>query len=117
MGQTQGKALRLASLIACKVGSFPTKYLDLPLSVKTPSKNDWKGLIQKLQSKIDGWQTKLLSRGGRLILVNAVLTNLPLYYLFVFKAPRWVTKRIESLRRDFFWNSGNNTAGRGCLIA
>lgn len=34
------------------------------------------------------WQAKLLSQGGRLVLVNLVLSNLPLYYFLIFKAPK-----------------------------
>lgn len=74
-------------------------------------------IIRNIQRKIDGWQTKLLSREGRLILANAILTNLPFYFLSVFKAPKWVIKRIEALRRGFFWNRGCNSPGRGCLVA
>lgn len=74
-------------------------------------------IIQKIQNRIDDWQTKLLTRGGRLILVNAVLTNFSLYLLAMFKAPKWVIHRIESLRRDFFWSGGSNQPGNECLVA
>lgn len=75
------------------------------------------GVIHKIQSRIDGWQAKLLSRGGRLVLVNAVLTNIPLFYLSTFKEPKWVIKRIEALQRDFFWKGSSHTPGKGSLIA
>lgn len=85
IGQVEGKATRLAPLLDCRVGSLPTRYLCLPLSIRPPTKEDWRGVIYKIQSKIVGWQTKLLSRGRRLILVKAVLTNLPIYYLSVLR--------------------------------
>ncbi|XP_020109325.1 uncharacterized protein LOC109724810 [Ananas comosus] len=44
---------------------------------------------------------------------EAIRNNL----LKVFKAPNWAIKRIEALRRDFFWTSGLNSAGKGCLLA
>ncbi|OAY69027.1 LINE-1 retrotransposable element ORF2 protein [Ananas comosus] len=116
-GKVEGKAARLATVLNCKVGNLPTKYLGLPLADRRPSKEDWLDIIRNIQRKIDGWQAKLLSRYGRLILVNAVLTNLPLYFLSMFKAPKWVIARIEALRRDFFWNGGNNAPGKGCLVA
>ncbi|OAY73596.1 putative ribonuclease H protein [Ananas comosus] len=106
MGQIEGRAARLANLLECKVGTLPTTYLGFPLSPRRPTKAVWTEIIHKIEHRIEGWQAKLLSRGGRLILVNAVLTTLPLYFLFVFKAPKWVIKRIEALRRDFFWNGG-----------
>ncbi|OAY82034.1 hypothetical protein ACMD2_01647 [Ananas comosus] len=90
LGQVEGKAERLAQLLDCRVGTLPTTYLGFPLSPRPPTKEVWRGIIQKLRNRIDGWQAKLLSRGGRLILVNAVLTNLPLYFLSVFKMPKWL---------------------------
>lgn len=116
-GRTEGKSCVLAHLLGCKVGGLPTRYLGLPLSTRPPCKEDWRGIIRKIQNKIDGWQEKLLSRWGRLILVNVVLSNLPLYYLSVFMPPKWVIKRIETLRRDFFWTGGQNPPGIRCLAS
>ncbi|OAY74818.1 hypothetical protein ACMD2_16223 [Ananas comosus] len=79
LGQKAGKGVRLANILECRTGAFPTNYLGLPLSPRTPSKEAWRGIIQKFHHKIGGWQAKLLFRGGRLILVNAVLTNIPLF--------------------------------------
>lgn len=116
-GQVEGKARSLADLLECSVGTLPTKYLGIPLSSRAPSKADWLGVIHKIQSRIDEWHAKLLSRGGRLVLVNAVLTNLRLYYFSIFKTPKWVIKRIEAIRRDFFWKGGTHSSGKGSLIA
>ncbi|OAY73430.1 LINE-1 reverse transcriptase [Ananas comosus] len=117
LGSAEGKASRLAHILGCKLGTLPTKYLGLPLTTRPPSKEDWRGIISKIQSRIDGWQAKLLSRGGRLVLVNAVLTNLPIHFLTVFHTPNWVVKRIEVLRRDFFWKGNTGPPGKGCLVA
>ncbi len=117
MGSKEGKAARLADILECKVGVFPTRYLGLPLSDRSLRKEDWRDVIARVRSRIDGWQAKLLSRGGRLTLFNVVLTSLPLYFFTMFKAPKWVVKRIEALRRDFFWAGGLKEAGRGCLVA
>lgn len=43
-----GKALRMANILGCRVDTFPTKYMGLPFSPKPPSKKDWRGVIQKL---------------------------------------------------------------------
>ncbi len=72
----------------CKTGSLPIKYLGLPLSRGRIRREDWRGIINKIESRIEGWQAKLLSQGGRLALVNSVLSNLPLYFFSVFKAPK-----------------------------
>ncbi len=48
--------------------------------------------------------------------MNSVLSNLPLYFLSVFKAPKWVISRLEALRRAFFWKGGASIASGFCLV-
>ncbi len=102
LGTDERKGERLAKILGCKVGSFPTRYLGFPLSNSRLRKSDWRTIISKMERRIEGWQAKLLSLGGRLVLVNPVLSNLSLYFFSVFKAPKWVLRHIEALRRAFF---------------
>ncbi len=88
MGRDPRKGVRLANLLRCKLGVFPIRYLDLLLMRGCIHKKDWWGIISKIEKMIEGRQAKLLSQGGRLILVNSVLSNLPLYFFSVFKAPK-----------------------------
>lgn len=97
LGRGASSGDRLVGIFGCKRGSFPFRYLGLPLSVRQLRKEDWWPIIGKIEKRIEGWQTKLLSQGGRLVLVNSVLSNLPLYYFSVFGAPKWVLRRIEAL--------------------
>ena len=56
------------------------------------------------------------SRGGRLILIKSVLTNLPLYFMSFFYLPPWVVEHIDKLRRAFFWKGERNvTWGHGLI--
>ena len=41
--------------------------------------------------------------GGRLILINSVLTAIPLFQLSFFKFPAWVIRDIDKIRRNFLW--------------
>ncbi len=106
----------LADILGCKLGNLPMSYLGLPLSDKLLRKEDWWHVIGKFSKCIEGWQAKLLSQGGRLVLVNSVRSNLPLYYLSVFKAPKWVINRFEALRRAFFWKGTSAVGGGQCLV-
>ncbi len=112
LGQVEQKGERLAEILGCKLSSFPIRYLGLPLATKHLSKADWWPVINRVEKRIEGWHAKLLSRGGGLILVSDVLSNLPIYYLSVFKAPKWVLRRIDALRRAFFWR-GDAVVSRG----
>jgi hypothetical protein len=55
---------------------------------------------------LNSWNSRQLSFGGRITLINSVLTSLPLYYFSFFKAPCCVLKSLESIQRNFLWGSG-----------
>ncbi len=38
--------------------------------------------------------------GGRLTLVNSVLSAIPMYYMSVYKLPSWVEERIAKIREE-----------------
>ena len=45
----------------------------------------------------------LLSYGGRLTLINSVLSNLSVYMLSFFEIPKEVLKKLNFYRSRFFW--------------
>ena len=42
-----------------------------------------------------------LSLGGRITLIKACLSNLLVYYMFLFKMPKDVVERMDRIRRNF----------------
>lgn len=62
-----------------KRNSFRLSYLGLSIKSKALSQLDWQPLIDRVENKLACWKGHYLSRGGRLVLLNSVLTNLPLY--------------------------------------
>jgi hypothetical protein len=60
-----------------------------------------------------GWKAPLLSKGGRLTLVNSTLTSMPIFCMSTFILPSWVIKEIDKIRRNFLWHGHKeNTTGR-----
>ena len=57
------------------------------------------------------WKKAFLSRGGRLTLIQSVLSSLLIYYLSLFKAPISVITTLEKIMRDFFWEGGDLVGG------
>ena len=57
---------------------------------------------QNVEDRLAPWKRGFMSKGGRLVLIKAVLSSLPTYYMLVFGVPVGVAKRIEKLQRDFF---------------
>ena len=77
-------------------------YFLKPLGYKI---NDWNWLIQKYEKRIYLWSHKYLSLGGRLVLVQAVLSNLPVYWLGLDPIPISVLNKLRSLTFAFLWGS------------
>lgn len=91
------------------------KYLGIPLKVGKMKKVDWMPLIDKVESSLPNWKGRFLSRGGRLVLINSVLSSIPAYWMSFFYFPMWVIKRIDKIRRAFFWSGKNKVSGIKCL--
>nr|XP_043616029.1 uncharacterized protein LOC122587941 [Erigeron canadensis] len=84
-------------------GTFLLTYLGFPLGVNMNICRYWQPVIDKFQKRLTKWKSKCLSIGGRLTLVQSVLSRLPLYFFSLFKAPEKIIEQLERLRRRFFW--------------
>ena len=69
------------------------------------SNKDWKAIDDRIEKRLSGWKGKFLSVGGRLVLINSVLSSLPMLMLSFFEIPRGIFKKIEYYRSRFFWQN------------
>lgn len=72
------------AILSSPVAQLPIRYLGLPLTVKKPTKLDFQPMLAVVQAKIQGWTLGFLSYGGRITLVKAMLSGMPLHYLQAF---------------------------------
>jgi len=70
--------------VGCEIEKWPLKYLGMPLGGNPNSTEFWNLVLEKVKKKLDGLKGGCLSRGGRLILIESVLANLPIYFLSIF---------------------------------
>jgi hypothetical protein len=59
-----------------------------------------------MKKRLNNWNGRHLSIGGRVSLINSVLSSLPLYFFSFFKAPVCVLKEMVSIQRNFLWGGG-----------
>nr|CAD1820473.1 unnamed protein product [Ananas comosus var. bracteatus] len=85
--------------IGCSLQVFPFTYVGLPLSPRPLCRADYLPLLERVDNRLAGWKGSLLSRGGRLVLLNSVLTSIPTYFCSAFLLPVWVSKAIDKIRR------------------
>lgn len=97
----------LSQTLHCARGLLPVHYLSLPILGKQPRRQDWETLIGEIHSKFTSCKSWLLSLGGRLMLVNFVLSTIPTYCMSIFKLLSWVIKNIDNIRRDFLWSGSD----------
>ncbi|XP_071688120.1 uncharacterized mitochondrial protein AtMg00310-like [Rutidosis leptorrhynchoides] len=68
----------------------------------------WNPLQDRFTKRLSGWKANLLSIGGHLTLIKAVLGSLGIYFLSIYKCPETVLNNLESVRASFFWGSLEN---------
>ncbi|TXG59223.1 hypothetical protein EZV62_013796 [Acer yangbiense] len=84
-------------------GYFPVTYLGAPLVYGKLSSRILEPLVEKIRNKIVGWKFKLLSQGGRLILLRHVLSSMPIHLMSVVNVPGVTISKINSLLANFLW--------------
>ena len=50
--------------------------------------------------------------GGRVTLIQAALTSIPIYFLYFFRIPKTMVEKIKKIQRRFLW-VGPKSGGRG----
>src|SRR4051812_17682988 len=106
-GEAQDGTAQYVEIFGCEQGQFPIKYLGIPIHYRILSNAEWKHVEERLQKRLGSWKGKLLSLGGRLVLINSVLTNMVLYMISFFPLPKGVLHRLDYFRSRFFWQGDN----------
>ena len=75
----------------------------IPIHYRRLTNAEWKHVEERFQARLTSWRGKLLSLGGRLVLINSVLTNMVLYMISFFQLPKGVLKKLDYYRSRFFW--------------
>jgi hypothetical protein len=94
-----------SQLFGCKVGKYPFRYLGLPMHTRKLNNKDWQMIENIIEKRLSGWKGKMLSVWGRLVLINSVLSSLPMFMLSFFKIPRGVLEKIDCFRSRFYWQN------------
>ncbi|KAG5605800.1 hypothetical protein H5410_027292 [Solanum commersonii] len=105
---------RIKRITGFKQKEGPITYLGCPLFVGRPRIIYFSDLINKVLCRITGWHTKLLSYGGRAILVKHVLQSLPIHLLSAITPLVLYSNRSRALWQTSFGVGGmrgKNTIG------
>ena len=95
-----------AAFFKCRKVNLPITYLGMPLGARPSTKALWNSLLLSVGKRLAPWKQKFLSKGGRLVLIKAVLFSIPMYIMLVFKVFTSVAQAIEKLQRGFLLGDG-----------
>ncbi|KAK4706459.1 hypothetical protein R3W88_033984 [Solanum pinnatisectum] len=84
-----------------------TTYLGCPLFAGRPRIIYFSDLINKVLHRIIGWQVKILSYGGKAILIKHILQSLLIHLLSAVTPPVTILKQIQGIIADFVWGWRN----------
>jgi hypothetical protein len=90
------------------IESLNDKYLGLPTMVGVDRSNCFCHLIDRVNSRINGWKEKLLSLGGKEILIKSIAQPIPVYVMMVFKVPNNICKGITDAISNYWWGDDND---------
>jgi hypothetical protein len=92
-----------STFLNCRLEVIPFKYLGLPIGANPKSSSTWDPLLEKIRKRLFSWRNKYISLGGRIVLINAVLNAIPVFYLSFLKMPKIVWKKLVRIQREFLW--------------
>ncbi|WVZ53559.1 hypothetical protein U9M48_004482, partial [Paspalum notatum var. saurae] len=100
VGQAKECENAYSEVFGCKSGSFPFRYLGLPMHYRKLRNSEWRHIEERFEKQLIGWKGKLLSVGGRLVLINSVLSSLPMFMLSFFAIPKGHKKKYHLIKWD-----------------
>ena len=79
------------------------KYLGLPSIIGKSKVEIFAEIKERVERKLSGWKEKILSMGGREILIKAVAKAIPTYTMSYFQILKSLCDEMEAMMRKFWW--------------
>ena len=107
----------IQSAFPCVLGSFPCRYLGVPLSLQRLRHADEQPLVDAIAARIPTWKAGLLSNAGRTLLTKVTLSAIPVHLSIACCLSKWAVDQIDKRRRAFLWAGSSSVAGGKCKVA
>lgn len=93
----------MANMLNYVLGSFPMKYLGIPISDHHLGMGAFNPITQKMIKRLDPWKGRHITSGGRQILTNSCLSSIPLYCMGFYWLTDGFHKQMDTIRANFLW--------------
>ena len=84
-------------------GTFPFRYLGIPISPHGLRVVHYQPLLDKMRGLLNAWSRRTLSFAGRRELIASVLQGVAGFWLGILPVPDTVLKDLETMCRSFLW--------------
>ncbi|GAU23240.1 hypothetical protein TSUD_172690 [Trifolium subterraneum] len=96
--------LHMASrFLNCRIGRLPFTYLGLSVGANPHVFSTWAPMLEALKRRLGAWGNRYISLGGRIVLINAVINSIPIFFLSYLKMPVKVWREVVRVQRNFLW--------------
>ncbi|XP_027172427.1 uncharacterized protein LOC113772083 [Coffea eugenioides] len=95
----------LGELTGFPLREFPVKYLGCPLYVGRRKKGYFSEICDSILARVLSWKGRLLSHGGRLVLIRSVLSSMPLHILAASTPSKAIFGLLEKTFANFLWGA------------
>lgn len=103
---------KIRRLAGISIGSFPFTYLGCPIFYERQKKIYFEEIVNNLAKRILSWHSKLLTYGGRYVLLCNVLQFMPIYLMSAMSPPKGIVDQIHKLMKKLFWGKTDGTKGK-----
>lgn len=100
---TARQCQNIKGILGMRQTSLPFRYLGSYLHKGIPRARHCSSLLQHVDDRLHGWQSRLLSLAGRLVLLRSVIAALPLHILAAGGMPKSVIRMVDRKMSAFFW--------------
>ncbi|KAL8534970.1 hypothetical protein ACS0TY_010843 [Phlomoides rotata] len=81
----------------------PLSYLGVNVGINHRRATSWSTLTYKVRRRLNSWNGNHLSFGGRITLIQSVLSALLIYCLSFYRIPKITPRELISIQRKFLW--------------
>ncbi|CAA7014604.1 unnamed protein product [Microthlaspi erraticum] len=86
-------------------------YLGLPENISGSKKKVFTFIHDRLSKRVNSWSARLLSKGGKEVMIKSVAQAMPTYVMSCFLLPQETIKKLQGAISNFWWSSKQNSKG------
>lgn len=102
------KQIELSDILEVHNDINDGSYLGLPSLVRRSKKRVFGFIKERVCKRVQSWESKPVSRAGKLVLVKNVGQAIPSYAMSCFLLPKTLFQEVERVLNRYWWKSGGN---------